>query len=197
MWGMLRGAFLISSALALLSAGCDGCQPPAGAAAPDSGGERRLIKAKLEAFCSQWDTPTWMVSGPRNPFYRRIMSKVRQRGEQPPPRLCRRVWLQQVLTSTRAVAVGFAAEFVDPRLPGQWVPKPNYCVVMDRLQGYGIVYWNNKPAMGCHGAGGYFKRLDNSAGLRGDALCEPLYRPMERWLLAGGTGDGESCLGRK
>ena len=168
-------------------------KPPASEEKP-GGGERNIL-ARVEQFCSKWNNPSWMLFGARNPFYSRLMSKVRSRGEEPPAQLCRKIKLVKVVTGPRATAVGIKAEFRDPRLPGQWIPKPDYCFVMDRRSEHRILYWDDKPAEGCKSSLGYFQRLDQFKGT-GTELCEVIYRPQERWLLQSGQGTSETCLGK-
>jgi len=159
------------------------------------GGAQRNILARLEQFCTQWNNPSWMLFGAENPFYSRLMNKVRSRGEDAPAQICRKVKVVKVVTGSRAAAVGIKAEFRDPRLPGQWIPKPDYCFVMDPRAEHRIVYWDDKPAETCKASRGYFRRLDEFKGA-GPKLCEALYRPQERWLLQGGRGTTETCLGK-
>lgn len=160
-------------------------------AKPDN--HERHILARVEQFCTQWNTASWMLFGARNPFHNRIMSKVRRRGEEPPAQICRKIKLKKVIRGARAVAVGFSAEFRDPRLPDQWVPKPDYCFVMDTRSEFHIVYWNDKTAEQCRSSQGYFQRLDSFKGDK--RLCEIIYRPQQEWLLGGGGARAETCLG--
>ncbi len=168
--------------------------PPPAATERKPGGGEQIILARLEEFCTRWNNAGWMLFGEENPFYSRIMGKVRQRGEAAPAQICRKVRLQKIVTGSRAAVVEFSAEFRDPRLPGQWIPKPAYCLVMDTRSGHRVVYWNDKTVAGCQSAGGYHRRLDAS-GAKGQQLCEAIYRDQEGWLLAGGRVTHETCLG--
>lgn len=156
---------------------------------------RQTILTRVEQFCTRFNEPSWALFGIRNPFYARIRAKVRGRGEELPAQLCRNVTLVKVDRGSRAVVAEVKAEFVDPRLPGQWIPKPQYCFILDSLSEYRVLFWNDKPAGACKQRGGYFQRLDQVKGTGERELCEAVYREQERWLLRGGRATVETCLG--
>ncbi len=156
--------------------------------------QKQHILTRVEQFCSRFNEPDWVLFGARNPFYARIMAKVRSRGEEAPAKLCRNVTLERVDRGARAVVAQVKAEFVDPRRPGQWIPKPKYCFILDSKSDYRVLFWNDKPVDACKTRGGYYRRLEDAKG-GGPELCEAVYRAQQQWLLRGGRAGSETCLG--